>query len=140
MLNIIYLLKICLILHTSKIRNATSHISSGCNNLIRIEGGGNNVCRITSKWRPEILTEIEYLGFHNYNVFICFGSFPPLLEFKFFLFDQFSLLMYLCLLPSSATVKMDNGEDMENARYAMNDNAAGFINQMKSRNTSRKIE
>ena len=82
MLIIIYLLKICLILHTSKIRNATSHISRGCNNLIRIErggggGGGNNVCRITSKWRPEILTEIEYLGFHNYNVFICFG-FPPL--------------------------------------------------------------
>jgi hypothetical protein len=35
---------------------------------------------------------------------------------------------------------MDNGEDMENARYAMNDNAAGFINQMKSRNTRRKIE
>jgi hypothetical protein len=48
--------------------------------------------------------------------------------------------MYGCLLPSFATVKMDNGENMENARYAMNDNAAGFIYQMKSRNTSRKIE
>jgi hypothetical protein len=35
---------------------------------------------------------------------------------------------------------MDNGENMENARYAMNDNNAGFINQMKSRNTRRKIE
>jgi hypothetical protein len=35
---------------------------------------------------------------------------------------------------------MDNEENMENVRYAMNDNAAGFINQMKSRNTSRKIE
>jgi hypothetical protein len=35
---------------------------------------------------------------------------------------------------------MNNGDDMENALYAMNDNAAGFINQMKSRNTSRKIE
>ena len=125
----------------SSIRNAASHISKVCNNLIRIEGGGgNNVCRITSKWRPEILTEIEYFDIHNYNVFICFGSPPPLLEFKFFLSDQFSLLMYLCLLPSSATVKMDNGENMETARYALNDNTVGFINQMKSRNTSRKIE
>jgi predicted phage gp36 major capsid-like protein len=35
---------------------------------------------------------------------------------------------------------MDKGENMENARYAMNDNTAGFINQMKNRNTSRKIE
>ena len=41
-----------------------------------------------------------------------------------------------CLLLSSATVKMDNGENMENARYAMNDDTAGFINQMKNRNTS----
>jgi hypothetical protein len=39
--------------------------------------GCNNVCRITwgwgwygfSKWRPEILNEIEYLVFHNYFVF-----------------------------------------------------------------------
>jgi len=35
--------------------------------------------------------------------------------------DRFSLLMYRCLLPSSATVKMDNEENMENARYATND-------------------
>jgi hypothetical protein len=35
---------------------------------------------------------------------------------------------------------MDYEENMENARYAMNDNTAGFINQMKSRNTRRKIE
>jgi hypothetical protein len=27
-------------------------------------------------------------------------------------------LMYGCLLPTSATVKMDNGENMENVRYA----------------------
>ena len=95
-----------------------------------------------NKRRPEILTEIEYLGFQNYNVFIVFGLPRPLpLSWNsFFLSDQFSFLMYLCLLPSSATVKMNNGDDMENARYAMNDNAAGFINQMKSRNTSRKIE
>ena len=55
--------------------------------------------------------------------------------------DQFSLLMYLCLLPSSATVKMDNGENIiKNSRYARNDNTAGFIIQMKNRNTSRKTE
>jgi hypothetical protein len=31
---------------------------------------------------------------------------------------------------------MDNGEYMENARYVMNDDTAGFINQKKHRNTS----
>jgi hypothetical protein len=35
---------------------------------------------------------------------------------------------------------MDNGENMNNARYAMNDDTAGFINQMKNKNTSRKNE
>jgi hypothetical protein len=35
---------------------------------------------------------------------------------------------------------MDNGENMEDARYAMNDDTAGFISQMKNRNTSRKTE
>ena len=59
------------------------------------------------------------------------GIFSPGIQF-FFLSDQFSLLMYGCLLPLSATVKMDNGENMENARYAMNDDTAGFINQMKT--------
>jgi hypothetical protein len=29
---------------------------------------------------------------------------------------------------------MDNGENMENARYAMHEDIAGFINQMKNRN------
>jgi len=29
---------------------------------------------------------------------------------------------------------------MENACYAMNDDTVGFINQLKSRNTSRKTE
>ena len=38
--------------------------------------------------------------------------------------DQFSLLMYRCLLPSSATVKIDNEENMENARYATNDDTS----------------
>jgi hypothetical protein len=46
--------------------------------LLQEWGGGvyNNVCRITwvcnmdfSKWRPNILHEIEYLAFHNYFVF-----------------------------------------------------------------------
>ena len=35
---------------------------------------------------------------------------------------------------------MDNGENLENARYAMNDDTAGFINQKKNRNTSTKTE
>ena len=35
--------------------------------------------------------------------------------------DQFSLLMYRCLLPSSVTVKMDYEENRENDRYATND-------------------
>ena len=47
--------------------------------------------------------------------------------------------MYRCLLPSSGTVKMDCEENMENARYAMNDDTAGFINKKKNRNTSTKL-
>ena len=35
--------------------------------------------------------------------------------------DQFSLLIYHCLNLSSATVKMENEENMETARYAPND-------------------
>ena len=31
------------------------------------------------------------------------------------------IIMYRCLLPSSVTVKMDNEENMENGRYATND-------------------
>jgi hypothetical protein len=61
------------------------------------------------------------------------------LEFTFFFSDQFSLLKYICLLPWSATV-MDNEENMENVRYAMNDDTAGFINQKKIRNTSTKTK
>jgi hypothetical protein len=128
---IIYLLKIWLILH----------ISQGCSNLIRITWGGgcNDEYRTTSKWQPDILNEIEYLVFHNYNVFLVVEILLPL-EFTFYFSDQFSLLIFLCLLPSSATVKTDNGENMENARYAMNDDTAGFINQKKNRNTSTKTE
>ena len=64
------------------------------------------------------------------NLFFLGNIFPW--NSRFFLSDQFSLLMYGCLLPTSATVKMDNGENMENARYAMNDDTAGFVNQMKT--------
>jgi len=35
---------------------------------------------------------------------------------------------------------MDSGENMKKARYAMHEDIAGFINQMKNRNTSRKTE
>ena len=41
-------------------------------------------------------------------------------EIQIFRSDQFSLLMYRCLLPSSVTVKMDYEENMENVRYATN--------------------
>jgi predicted transglutaminase-like protease len=33
---------------------------------------------------------------------------------------------------------MDNGENIENARYVMNGDTADFINQKKNRNTSTK--
>ena len=83
--------------------------------------------------------------FYNYNAFFvvfCFLFFEILfaMQFTLFLSDQFSLLIYICLHPSSATVKMDNGENMENSCYAMNDDTAGFITQMKNRNTNRKTE
>jgi transcription antitermination factor NusG len=42
-------------------------------------------------------------------------------EIHVFRSDQVSLLMYRCLLPSYVTVKMDYEENMENARYATND-------------------
>jgi hypothetical protein len=74
-----------------------------------------------SKWRLEILHEIEYLVFHNYFVFFEKKKFFRNSEINVFRLDQFSLLMYRCLLPSSATVKMDYEENMENARYATND-------------------
>ena len=66
----------------------------------------------------EILHEIEYSVFHNYFDFLGF-----FFSFAIHVFqpDQFSLLMYRCLLPSSATVNMDYEENMENARYATND-------------------
>ena len=42
-------------------------------------------------------------------------------EIHVFRSDQFSLLMYRCLLPSSVTVKMDYEENMENACFVTND-------------------
>ena len=86
----------------------------GCNNQCRITRGRRECNMDFSKWRPEMLHEIEYLVFHNYFVFFgkkkCFSS-----EIHVFRSNQFSLLMYRCLLPSSATVKMDYEEYMENA-------------------------
>ena len=41
-------------------------------------------------------------------------------EIHVFRSDQFLFLMYRCLLPASATVKMDYEENMENDRYATN--------------------
>ena len=73
-----------------------------------------------SKWLPEFLHEIEYLVFHNYFVFFGKKFFFP----KFtgvFRSDQFSFLMYRYLLPSTVTAKMNYEENMENARYATND-------------------
>jgi hypothetical protein len=83
-----------------------------------------------SKWRPEILHEMKYF-FGKKNIFRN-SCFPP---------DQFSLLMNRCLLPSSATVKMDNGENIKKCSLC-NEwwNCWLHIYQMKNRNTSRKTE
>ena len=67
-----------------------------------------------SKWRPDILHEIEYVVFSHLENKISPGI-------HVFRTDLFSLLMYLCLLPSSATVKLDNEENMESACDATND-------------------
>ena len=71
-----------------------------------------------SKWPPKILHEIEYLVFDKYIVF--FGK-KISSEIRVLRSDQFSLLMYRYLLLSPVTVKMDYEENMENARYATND-------------------
>ena len=54
-------------------------------------------------------------------------------EFTFFVRLVFVITLF-SLFTSVAyhTVKMDNGENMENARYAINDDTAGFIYQMKT--------
>jgi hypothetical protein len=67
-----------------------------------------------SKWWPDILHEIEYVVFSHLENKISPGIHVVRT-------DLFSLLMYLCLLPSSATVKMDNEENMESACDATND-------------------
>jgi len=72
-----------------------------------------------SKWWSEISHEIEYLVLHNYLAF--FEKDIGIFRNPHFRSYQFSLLVYRCLLPSSATVKMDNEENTENARYATND-------------------
>jgi hypothetical protein len=74
-----------------------------------------------SKWRPEMLHEIEYLVFHNYFVFFgkkkCFSS-----EIHVFRSNQFSLLMYRCLLPLSATSIFSVADNGSKQRYINNEN------------------
>jgi len=71
-----------------------------------------------SKWRPEILHEIEYLVFHSYFVF--FGK-----QLFFFRNSRFPVrsvfVINVSLFTSSVTVKMDYEENMVHARYATND-------------------
>jgi hypothetical protein len=67
-----------------------------------------------SKWPPDILHEMEYVVFSRLENKI----FPGIHVFRT---DLFSLLMYLSLLLSSATVKMENEENTESACYATND-------------------
>ena len=72
-----------------------------------------------SIWLPEILHDMKYLVFHNY--FIFFGKkIKNSSEIHVFRSDQFSLLMFRCLLPSSVSVKIDYEENMTNAHYATN--------------------
>jgi hypothetical protein len=52
------------------------------------------------------------------------------LEKKMFRSKQFSLLMYRCLLPLSVTVKMDYEKNMENVRYATNDDTPLWLNHL----------
>ena len=74
------------------------NISQGCNNRIRITWGCNNVCRII--WI-----------FQNGGRKFCMKSIVYI----------FPIILYRYLLPSSVTVKMDYEENMENVRYATND-------------------
>ena len=82
-----------------------------------LHGGGGVKCFLFSKWRPEILHEVEYLVFRNYFVFFWKKKSD---EIHVFQSDQFSLLMYRCLLPSLLS-KWITKKNMENARYTMND-------------------
>jgi len=92
-----------------------------------------------SKWRPEIFYEIEYLVFHNYNVFLG-GKIPAGIHvFCPIIFFVINVSLTL-FTPVVCYCQKDNGENMENAPYATNDDTAGFINQMKNRNTRRKTD
>jgi hypothetical protein len=70
-----------------------------------------------SKWRPEILHEIEYLVFLNYFVFPWKNKFFRNSRFP----DRSVIVINVSLLNSAVTVKMDYEENIENARYATND-------------------
>ena len=70
-----------------------------------------------SKWRLEILHEIEYLVFLNYFVFPWKNKFFRNSRFP----DRSVIVINVSLLNSAVTVKMDYEENIENARYATND-------------------
>ena len=89
-----------------------------------------------SKWQQEILYDVKYLVFHNYNVFLRIFF---LSEIRVFQSDQFLLFMYLYYFRRLLLSKWIM-EKTWNTRYATNDDNVGFINQMKNRNTSRKTE
>ena len=71
-----------------------------------------------SKWQTEILHDIEYLFF-----FTIMMSFLEKKNFPEFTFcgPIIFVINVSFLTKSSATVKMDNEENMENVRYATND-------------------
>ena len=85
--------------------------------------------------RSSVILLLPLFSFSQNIMSFFWGNFFPWSS-RFPLSDQFSLLIYLCLLPSSATFKMDNRENMENVHYAINDDTAGFKYQRKNRNTS----
>ena len=70
------------------------------------------------KWPPKFCmkSSIEFFTI----IFFFFGK-QIFSGIHIFWSDQIWLLMYRCLLPLSATVQMDSEENMENVRYATND-------------------
>ena len=76
-------------------------------------------------YQPEtpILAQGYYTpGRYAFQIYhICKIKYNCSSEIHVFRSDQFSILIYRCLLPSSVTVNMDYEENMENARFSAND-------------------
>jgi hypothetical protein len=90
-----------------------------CNNVWRItwEGGGvqygfSKMAAGNVAWKRVFSSSQLFCLLEKQN----FSS-----EIHVFRSDQFSFLVYRCLLPASAAVRMDYEENMENDRYAKND-------------------